>query len=125
MRSHNTRMQRTVHRIGAVALAGNLVLAGCAPAGRAEACSAVDSFSRYLRPGINNLELAFIASRLSEDLFAIAPHVRNESLGWRIRHTAISAEELTASIESGQSVDDIVLEIETLMLSIDTLRMSC
>ena len=123
MASHNTHKQRTARKFGAMALAGVLVLAGCAPAGRDEACNAVQSFSRNVGTGnINYVELAVLTSRLSDDLYAAAQQAGNQSLRNSIRYAAGAARDVTTVIRSRRSMDVVDLEINILIHALDDLR---
>lgn len=79
MFSQNTHKRQKADRIGALMLAGILVLAGCAPEGRDEACGAMRSFSRSVESVQNNAQLGILASRLSEDLYGIARQAGNRA----------------------------------------------
>lgn len=125
VRSHNTRMQRTIHRIGAVALAGILVLAGCAPAGRDQACDAVRIFSRSVgSANINYVELATLTSRLSDDLYAAAQQANNQVLRSDIRYAAGAARDVTTVIRNRQSRTVIEIQIDIFVDALNDLRFS-
>ena len=125
MRSHATRKQRIVHRIGALALSGMLVLAGCAPAGRDQACDAVRIFSRSVgSANINYVELATLTSRLSDDLYAAAQQANNQVLRSDIRYAAGAARDVTTVIRNRQSRTVIEFEIDILVDALNELRWS-
>lgn len=100
-----------------------LLLSGCAPAGRAEACDAIRVFSRGVGSGnISYVELAGLTARLSDDLYAAARMAGNASLRGDIRYAAGAARDVTTVIRSRQSMSVISFEIDTLGYAIDQLR---
>lgn len=125
MSSKRTNKQQQAQRLGALAAAGVLLLPGCAPAGRAEACDAVQAFSRNVgSSNVNYVDLAVLASRLSDELYAAAQQAGNQSLRGSIRHAAGAARDVTTVVRSRQSMDVIDFEIDILIDAINDLRFS-
>ena len=122
MASHNTHKQRTARKFGAVALAGVLVLAGCAPAGRDEACDVIRAFSRSAGFVQNYGQLEVLASRLSDDLYGIALRAGDQELRNDIRHVAGAARDLATVIRGGWGPSTVGGEISILVSNIDAFR---
>jgi PBP1b-binding outer membrane lipoprotein LpoB len=114
-----TRKQRVIASI----LATVLLLTGCAPSGRAEACDAVRAFSRNVgSTNINYVELAVFTSRLSDDLYAAAQQASNQRLRSDIRYAAGAARDVTTVIRNRASRDVIEFEIDILIDALDQVR---
>ena len=114
MSSQHAHKRRKAQRIGALTLAGILVLAGCAPAGRDEACDAMRSFSRSVESVQNYAQLEILASRLSEDLYEIARQAGNRELRNDIGTVAVRAQSLAMTIQAGRGPSTMSGEINGL-----------
>ena len=122
MSSRDTQKHRTVRIIGALAIVGILFSAGCAPAGRDEACDVIRAFSRSAGFVQNYGQLEVLASRLSDDLNGIALQAGDQELRNDIRHVAGAARDLATVIQRGQKSSTVGGEISILVSTIDAFR---
>ncbi len=102
-----------------------LLLPGCAPAGRSEACDAIRVFSRNVgSANMNYAELSVLTARLSDDLYAAARLTNNQTLRADIRYAAGAAQDVTTVIRNRASRDVMNFEIDILIDALDQVRFS-